>query len=305
MRHNYFEPTTDRWKTEVSMAHSIACCVACILGAVTQPGFVAAQERQLPKLPPGVKVVTSDAERWNRVVLVSQPQLVAGDVGALANSIREMAGTLWVSIMATVAREQQADGLVIYRLMEVGVGTSAQVEGQLRVITLDNAAALGVSLGLVKRQLLIENERQFRQLRLVANTSTLVIFDAPAILLREGKHVDRTMRHLVWIDSRTGAQAALVWLLERREGKQMVSDEPARWLKPATLEQRRIHVDKSEFTLGIPGSRAFALMELPPGTDVQWDAEVKPLAALDDYSMEQLAELSRGMNRAIRRAAQP
>ena len=294
------DPTSHTREFTRRHPHTLGCWVVLMLAFVD--GVRGDERETLPRLPAGTVVAVSKSERWNRVVLVSQPQLTSGDVDAVAASIRESASTLWLAIMATVVREQRDDGAGKYRLLEVGVGTSVVIDGQLRVLTLDNASELGVSLGLVKRQQLIENDRQFEQLRLVAQTSTLVIFDAPAIMHRQGQHVDRIMRHLVWIDSRTGAQAAMVWLLEERDGGWIVSDEPARWLKPTTKEQRQIHIDRDEFTLGFPGRQAFALEDLPPGTDIEWEEQVKPLAARKSYSMEEIRQLSAGLNRSLQTA---
>ena len=194
---------------------------------------------------------------------------------------------------------QDAYGKPLWQLKEVGVGTSVEVQGTLRIITLENAQTLGVSLGLIKRQQLLENERQFQQLRVVAQTTTLLIFDAPAIVHRDGQHVDRIMRHLFWIEARSGTQGLLVWLLEDQQEGWVASDEPARLIN-APKEQRVIHVDRSEFNLlGLPSTRAFALVDLPPGRDVPWLPETKAIAALPSYTLDQLRELGQGFNRSM------
>jgi hypothetical protein len=239
-------------------------------------------------------------QQWNRVVLLSRPSIESGDVDAVSKTIREAAASLVVTILATIESSTNEQGVVRFRMTDIGVGTSAEIEGEWKVVTLESANQLGLSFGFIQRQLLYENDKQFRKLQLIAKTTTLAIFDAPTIMLRKGEHRDYQMRHFVWIDSSTGASATLVWLLERdAQGQLRTIDEPAQWLPAGLKEKRVIHVDRDEFTLGIPGGRAFALCELPPGKPIPLTAEAQQLAALPQYSMDQLRALTTALNRDI------
>ncbi len=257
-------------------------------------------QRAMTRIEAGTLVDNPEGKRWNRVVLLSRPSIESGDVSAISKTIRDAASSLVVTILATIEQTADESGKVRYRMTEVGVGTSVEIDGEWTVVTLENASQLGLSFGFFKRQLLYENDKQFRKLQLVAKTTTLAIFDAPAIVLRDGKHKDFVMRHFIWIDSRTGASAALVWLLERNEtGQLSVVDEPAHWLPAGVKEKRTIHVDRQEFTFGIPGERAFALTELPPGKAIPWNDETRALSALTNYSMDELRQWTTGLNLAL------
>lgn len=254
----------------------------------------------VPRIPAGTRVDNSANQRWNRVVLLSRPSIESGDVDAVSKTIREAASSLVVTILATVESSTNAEGEVRFRMTEIGVGTSAELDGEWKVVTLESANQLGLSFGFIQRQLLYENDKQFRKLQLIAKTTTLAIFDAPTIMLRDGQHRDYPMRHFVWIDSSSGASATLVWLLERdAQGKLTTLDEPAHWLPAGLKEKRVIHVDRDEFTVGIPGARAFGLCDLPPGKPIPLSAEARQLAALPHYSMDELRRLATELNRAI------
>jgi hypothetical protein len=276
-------------------------CIA-ILASANVYAQTAAATQTLPQVDAGTIVGDANASRWNRVVLLARPRISRGDVSALSSSVRDSVNAFTLSILATVeGSEDQQSGERRFRLREVGVGYSAEVQGKLNIVTLESAPKLGLSLSFIQRQMLSENEKQIRKLRLVARTSTLTIFDAPAILLRDGKHMDLVVRHFVWIDSRTGEHAALVWLLQRTtSGALRVIDEPIRHLPPNFREDREIHVDGQEFIFGIPSEHAFALAQLPPGTPLNWEDHSKPIAALEHYTMDEVRDLAIALNAALR-----
>jgi len=254
----------------------------------------------VPRIPAGTPLDNSANDRWNRVVLLSRPSIESGDVDAVPKMIREAAASLVVTILATIESSTNEQGVVRFRMTDIGVGTSAEFNGEWKVVTLESASQLGLSFGFIQRQLLSENDKQFRKLQLIAKTTTLAIFDAPTIMLRNDQHRDYQMRHFVWIDSSSGASATLVWLLERdTQGQLRTVDEPAQWLPAGLKEKRVIHVDRDEFTLRIPGARAFALRDLPPGKPIPMNAEAQQLAALPQYSMDQLRALTTALNHAI------
>lgn len=242
------------------------------------------------------------AKRWNRIVLLAKPEISSGATDALPSSIRSAVSTLILSILATVDSYQDASGAVRYRLTEVGVGYSCGVNGQLKIVNVEEARSVGAKLSFIQRQLLAENEKQLDQVQLIARTATLVMFDTPAILLRDNQHKDFVMRHFVWIDSTTGDSAALVWLLEAtpRGGPLSVVDDPMAWLPAGTRENRAIHVDGNEFSfLGIPTDRAFALEDLPPGQPVAWTSAAKQIAGRSTYNLDELQQLTIALNQAL------
>ena len=77
------------------------------------------------------------------------------------------------------------------------------------------------------------------------------------------------------------------------------SEDPLRVLGMGTHEDRIIHVDKEEFFLGIPGERAFALVDLPPGDKIPWNEQLRTLACCDAYDATTLSQLATALNEAI------
>lgn len=275
------------------------------LGTGAIPGHAQEQASRAPgltRVAAGTLAENPKAARWNAVVLLARPRIASGDVDSLPTSIRTTVSSFVLSILATVEKyTDTATGDAKFRLKEVGAGYSMNVEGVWKVVTLDDYAKLGLQLGFFERQMLSENERQLATVRVVARTSTITVFDAPAILLNNNEHRDFTIRHFVWIDSRTGKNSTLVWLLRSgADGQPMLASEALRWLPSGTKEDRAIHVDSELFLLGgIPTERAFALEDLPPGKAVAWTDRAKAFAAQPSYDFDALRELTLALNEAL------
>ncbi|MEM8732983.1 MAG: hypothetical protein AAGG44_02095, partial [Planctomycetota bacterium] len=116
-----------------------------------------------------------------------------------------------------------------------------------------------------------------------------------------GTHQPMVTRHFIWVDGKTGKLTTLVWLIEGDEQRRQPSRDAIRGFPAGLKEDRKVHVDKSEFLLGgIPTDEAFALESLPPGQAVNWNRAAFELAALPSYTREQLQKLSDELNRCIR-----
>lgn len=247
----------------------------------------------------GTVINAPNASRWNRTILLAKPRISSGDIGQLSESIRQAASLFVLSIVATVDQDPQATEPQ-FRLAEVGVGYSVQVADQMKVVHSNDYASHGVNLSFISRQMLAENERQVGNIKTVVRANSLLMFDVPAMLLQNNKHADFTMRHLIWIDTKTGKLATMVWLLQRDRTNKLivVSTEPIRRLEPNTLEDRAIHVDGGEFTVGIPSKRAFALESMPPGKQIAWTQAAEQLAAFETYDIANIQSLLRALNEA-------
>lgn len=233
------------------------------------------------------------------MLLLAKPRIASGDTEKLTESIRESVSGLTLTILATISKDDNDR----YRLAEVGVGYSVPADGKQMVVTVASASQLGVKLGFVANQMLRENENHLADVVQIANTSTWSMFDAPAILHRGGRHQDYTVRHLCWINPTTGNAATLVWLLANdSKGVTRIVNEPLRVVATGTAEDRRIHVDGSQFLFGIPNERAFALESLPPGPAMAWPDPVSPLVSKRDYTNQELVDLVAYLNQIIARA---
>ena len=268
-----------------------------------------AKTTALSRIDAGLAVVDDPHGYWNRTLLLARPRIASGDVQALSAAIRELVPKFVLTIMAAVeAVEHAGDDQPRYRLADIGLAYSTEVAGVLTTVSVADAARLGIELGWFERMMLAENERQLQTARLVARTSTLTIFDVPALLARDAEHRWYVMRHFVWIDTSSGRAAVLVWLLRRAAGGLYVVErqQPARWFPAGLREDRAIHVDGRQFSLlGLPKPEAFAMEELPPGKDVAWTAPAAAQAAEKRYDADALRGLSEALNHMLRQPASP
>lgn len=265
---------------------------------------------KLSLISPGTVLDDPRAVRWNRIILLARPRIASGATTSLSESVRKAASKFTLSIVASVvpvvakAAEASSDSTqppASFQLDDVGVGYSLELRGRLTIVSTASANRLGANLGFLESQVLAENEKHLQRLRMIAKTSTLTIFDTPAILQRNGAHQDYMVRHLIWLDPKSGELSALVGLLGKSDaGSYKVIDEPLRLLSPATREDRAIHVDGNKFILGIPTELAFALEDLPPGKSVAWSSELRNLAAQKNYAPSELVQLSLALHVAMK-----
>ena len=259
-------------------------------------------EKALPKIAGGVLVGDSqsaDASRWNRLVVLSKPKLASGDLDALGSIAKDSATVFDLSILATVVAPKSTDG--VFELKEVGVGYSMVIGKKQTIVTPETQEALGADLGFVQRRVLAASESQLGSLKSIVHTTTMVIFDAPCIILRKKSHRKYLMRHCIWIDPATGEGAALLWLMGKGDdGKLQAVNKRLRLVAFNTTEVRRLHVDGDEFTFGFPSEKAFAMEDLPPGKKINWTKRLIPLATRAAFSSEDVTQLSEAMDEAIR-----
>jgi hypothetical protein len=256
--------------------------------------------RPVTLLPSGVKypVEGNQATRWNRAILISNSQIVSGNVEKLSSSIRDAATAFSLTILASVTKAGEAGQ---YILGDVGAGYSVPIAGVPTVVTESTANELGADLGFISRKILGSSVTELSKVKTIVRTTTLLVFDAPSVMLRGGKHVKLITRHMVWIDPATGKGATIVWLLGKNAKGQLTPvNEPLRLFPHGAKENKRIHVDGNEFSiLGFPNEKAFALEDLPPGKDVAWTQELAAVAGLPRFTAQQVLELSDKMNAAI------
>lgn len=277
--------------------------LTCMVGISPLPAEeLVSMSQRMSRLEAGTFVENDSNARWNRVVLLARPRIASGDVDSLPSMIRNSVSEFVLTIMASVEQQSdQATGESRFRLVDVGVGYSTEVHGELKVVTTDDASKVGVDLSFLTRMMLSENEKQLSKVRIVARNSAFIIIDAPVHMLRNGVHRRYIMRHFVWIDTKTGQNAAVVWLIDHASGTNVVeANEPLRWASARVQEDRAIHVDGKEFNmLGIPNEKAFALEHMPPGKPIAWTEKLKPLAAHENYTEATLRELSQALNETL------
>jgi hypothetical protein len=286
----------------MNVSIKLVLLIACSL---TESGWTQSPvpfSKQLVKIDAGTVLGNERAPRWNKNVMLAKPRIASGNVTALSESIRTAVSDFVMAIAATVDTDPQNAGK--FRLTEVGVGYAVSLRGQLKVVHADNYKEHGADLGFIQRQVLSENEKQLENMQVVARASSLMMFDVPAILLVNNVHEEFVIRHLIWIDANSGRLAAMHWLLgTKKAGAKnsvfaVIDKEPMRWIDTQSIEDRIIHVDGNEFTLGIPNKRAFALNQLPPGRLIDWTQQTRELAGLAKYELNSLQLLLNGINAA-------
>ena len=249
-------------------------------------------------VPPGTPVDLPDALRWNRLILLASPRIASGDVDTLPAAVRTQLPKFTLVLMATVRAVASPEGLR-YELAELGAGYALPLDGRLTVVDTENPPPR-LELDFIGRQMLSQNGRTLVGLQTVGGAGTMQIFDADTILFRDGRHGDYSMRHFVWVEPVSGECSACVWLLTKRpDGSLVAVDEQPRWLSPGTREDRAIHVDASEYVLGIPTMRAFALLDMPPGQPFPWSPALREVAARRTYPPETVRSLAVELNHGL------
>jgi hypothetical protein len=188
-----------------------------------------------------------------------------------------------------------------YRLEKIAIGYTVVINGQQTVITSKTQEALGANLGFIEKQVLAENEKCLDDVKQVFAHSIMVVFDAQAMMLRNGEHREMVMRHLVWTGSQDGRLGTAVWLLEQAgQGGYRMPDGTIQLLPPSYKEDRILNVKKDRFLLGIPKRDAFALTRVPPGRPVNVTPELARLAAVPQFDNPAAFSLAKELNSAIR-----
>jgi len=275
----------------------IAVAVFCLSDSGWAEGT--ATSKILTRVSPGTVVVDSAAARWNRSIYVAVSRITNGSVDSVPMMIRKRVPLFTLALLATVSNQSQEGEVPNFELREVGAGYAIPLEGQLTIISTDNPPAVE-GMDMIGRQVLAANGRHLSELRCIGATDTMQVIDVDALFFREEQHLPMIMRHFIWVEASTGRCATCVWLLKRQaDGSLHPTLDPPRWLPEGTRDERAIHVDASEFFLGMPTQDAFALMNLPPGTDLAWSPGLRQIASADRYHADSLPQLAVAINQAL------
>ena len=261
----------------------------------------------IPIIAPGTQVIPkSDKAVWNRLLLVADVKMNSGDVESVSETIVDAASKYSITLMASIENlgAPAATGRGQYRLAKVGAGVSASGSSGRIIISPDTASDLGFSPGIISGQVLRANQAQLADVKVVAKTNELAIFDAPSVMFRRGEHREYLTRHFLFLDASSGEGKLLVWLLapssSEKQQSMPVINNPIRVTNWGTVETRRIHVDEDQFGLfGVPSEIAFGLEDLPPGDDVNWTKQAAKLAGRKAYTQAQIEELFDSLRQAM------
>lgn len=243
--------------------------------------------KPLDRIPVGTVIGDRPPEGWSHLVLFAIPTLTRQDERDAPRVAAHYAQMFKFTVLANRARRGK-DKDSPYYLERVARGFATTVDRKQVVVSSKNT--LGADLGLFGRRILDENEKILdNDVRQVVRTSTMLIFDAQAVMLREGEHVNMIMRHAILVDPATGRLYTLVWLLTR----DYKPAEKALQLLPESMrEKRMLSVKRDKFSrLGIPERDAFALRQVPQGKAITYTDALKDAACVKTFNEAKVPQL--------------
>ncbi|MEZ6090046.1 MAG: pyruvate kinase [Pirellulaceae bacterium] len=253
------------------------------------------QVRPLERIPPGTPIVAEGAPGWSDLILFVKGSLGRGDVDAASSTVQRYASLFNLAYMANV--EKNADGK--YSLDKIGVGFTTKIDGQDVVISSSTHKQLGADLGMIGGAVFSANEAALNEIVQVARYRDGAIFDAPTIMLRDGKHKKVIVRFFVWV-SPQGTVGTVCWVLEGYgSDRYQAPFSEVVLLRPRLIEDRVMHVDGNRFTFGIPSEDAFAVVSLPPGREYQIEDELSELISHKRYDAQSFFNTIRKLSETL------
>lgn len=221
--------------------------------------------RQLTPIAPGTVIDHQAPRGWSHLIIKSQPRVGAGDVQKVTNQVNQLSCLLFTAVVANV-QEDRSGGPSRYRLTGLGVGMGTKIRGKDVIITPETQRKLGADLGFFGRIVLNESTKRIQEVLTVARSDGMALIDAPALMLREGKHRPIIVRYALLVDGQTGRLDTLIWPIDRDDrGAYVGLAGDYEWLAPNKLEDCMLHVDGNEFFAGTPTESAFAMNCFPRG----------------------------------------
>lgn len=270
------------------------CCltdVACS-GGKSDPAYDVTL-RRLEQVPPGTVIDKKAPKGWSNLIIKSYSRPGTGDVKQLSSAADRLTRLLFTAIVADVKANKDGSDGKPYKLAKVAVGLGTRIGDKDTVITPDTQKRLGAGLGLLARVVLRTAQEKLNDITVVARSATFLVFDSPSMMVVEGKHKPIVLRYALLVELQSGHLNALVWALARAEdGKYSRLVGAIQWLAPNLTGDCVLHVDGSEFSLGQPTERAFAITAPPKGQkEIKVGDDLKPLLARPRFSTTTAAEL--------------
>lgn len=253
----------------------------------------------MPRIPAGTVVGGDSVEGWSHPVLFVRGSLSAGDTEAVSSTVRRYGEMFNLNLLANVKKAGEAD----YFLERVAIGFSTPIAGRNVVITRDTHKQLGANLGMIGGSVFSGNEEALKDAKQVARYRHGLVMDAPTLMLVDGEHKLRMVRHFFWVSKATGKLGALVWALNDDGGDRYAVAGSAMQLLPPNMHENRVmHVDGNEFTFGIPSKRAFALVRVPQGRGIPMNPSLREAAGVRSFDQSSYIRLLTEVSQAIQSA---
>ncbi|MFO0881116.1 MAG: hypothetical protein U0840_27650 [Gemmataceae bacterium] len=261
--------------------------------------------RTVDLIEPGTVIGKTAPQGWTHLVLKSHPRL-PDDQKRLVNDLTaDLAVMVFTTMTARV--EPRGEGKARqYRLAGLGVGVGVRINDRDVVVSPETQVRLGANLGLLARQVLGEVYLRLKTLRVVATGPTSAIVDTPGFMPRGKRHAPVVLRYVFLVDGATGRLDTLVWRIDTDgRGGYDGSEGMIEWLPPNKLVDAEMQVDLSEFRLGIPSERAFAVRRIPAGKrQFSIPEALRPAAGMARLSSDQAGKLVGGLRELIQTAGE-
>lgn len=277
------------------------CCLT--KSAFPQAANFDVTPRPLTQIAPGSVIDREAPKGWSHLIIKSQPRIGAGDVKKVTNQVNQLSCLLFTAVVANV-QEDKSGGPARYRLSGLGVGMGTKIKGKDVIITPDTQRKLGADLGFFARIVLNESTKRVQEVQAVARSDSMAVFDAPSLMLREGKHRPIIVRYALLVDRQTGRLDTLIWPIDRDDRGAYVGLAGAyEWLAPNKIEDCVLHVDGNEFFAGTPTESAFAMNRFPQGQkQIAIPDEDKALAVKARFSSVAAGELEAKLREVLAKA---
>jgi hypothetical protein len=252
------------------------------------------ERREVPLIRPGTVIDRTAPPGWTHLVALSHPRPGTGDVGSIPALARPLTTLISTAMLARVEAVNGPGG-ARYRLFAVGQGLGTHINGRLTIVSPDTQRRLGAGMGPFAQMVLRRSYAKLLQSVQVARSETMAILDAPVVMIRDGRHKPVLHRQVVLVDPRTGRLETLVWAIDLDEqGRYRAVSTPAVWLRPNSIQEVILHVDRREFTLGMPSDNAFGLSAMPSGQkQIPLPNDLLPLAAAPRLSAASAGQLNK------------
>ncbi len=276
---------------------SLILTSVCASAIFAQSG---AAEPILCKIPAGTPVSAERVPGWSNVLLVAQSKVTQGDTEKVSAPVVGYAEMFAFVMAANVVSDETPDG-PRYRLERVGIGLAAKEAKSWAIASgRSEPGAKPLDLGFLTNRVLGGMEASLDDMRVVAQHATLLMYDSKAIVLDRGRHVERTLRNVVWTDPKRGGIGSAIWLLKgTKEQAYEVVTPTGVFVPQGFFEQRELHVDSNQFTMSMPGPLAFAMVRLPAGRSFDMSPELAAAAAKLRYSRQELSEFGKLLTAAL------
>jgi hypothetical protein len=259
------------------------------------------KQRRLAVIPVGTVIEKTAPEGWSHLVLIAVPTLTEEDE---RDSKRPKMATRYAqmfkfTVLANVVRQTEA-GKPPFYLEKVARGFATDLNGKETIISSENT--MKARMGLFGKTILEENEKCLdNDVKQVVRTPTMLMFDAKAVMLRDGDHQTMIIRHAIVVDPNTGKLYTLVWLL----GDDYQPAEAALQLLPNNMwEKRLLSIKRDKFTAGIPSRDAFGLRLIPQGKAVPYTPQLKAVATVKDFEETQVPNIENTLRAAAIKATE-